>query len=179
MASAARCTEPNRWPSACPEQRWLLVGLISQCVWLCQGQRVIQAWPVSTAANGVGEQMGSGQTPRGWHIVRAKIGAQLPMGAVLRGRRWTHEVWSPTLHEQFPGRDWILTRILWLSGSERGRNRGGQVDTMRRYIYIHGTPDSEPMSVPLSHGCIRMRNTDVAELFELTPAFAPVWLDEQ
>src|SRR5690606_7634889 len=114
--------------------------------------------PASTALNGAGEQQGSGCTPRGLHRVRAKIGDGLPEGAVLRGRRWTGEVWTPTLHAAFPGRDWILTRILWLSGCEPGRNRLGEVDTFRRYIYLHGTPDCEPMDVPRSHGCVRLRN---------------------
>jgi L,D-transpeptidase YbiS len=127
------------------------------------------AWRVSTAAKGPGERRGSGCTPRGRHVVRAKIGAGLPPGAVLVGRRPTGEIWSPALAAAHPGRDWILTRILWLSGSEPGRNRLGEVDTMRRYVYIHGTPDTEPMGVPRSHGCVRMRNDDMLELFELTP----------
>ncbi|AHY43415.1 L,D-transpeptidase [Stutzerimonas decontaminans] len=135
-------------------------------------------FPVSTARNGVGEQNGSGCTPRGLHQVRARIGDGLPQGAVLRGRRWTGEIWSPDLHESFPGRDWILTRILWLSGSEPGVNRRGQVDTFRRYIYIHGTPDCEPMGVPLSHGCVRMRNADLLQLFPWVPPHCAVRIDE-
>ena len=134
--------------------------------------------PISTARIGAGERNGSGCTPRGLHQVRAKVGAGLPLAAVLRGRRWTGEVWSPQLHEQFPGRDWILTRILWLSGLEPGRNRMGEVDTFRRYIYLHGTPDTEPMGEPLSHGCIRLRNTDMLELFERVPLNCQVRIDE-
>ncbi|MCY1183348.1 L,D-transpeptidase catalytic domain [compost metagenome] len=82
------------------------------------------------------------------------------------------------MHERFPGRDWILTRILWLSGCEPGRNRLGQVDSFRRYIYLHGTPDTEPMGVPLSHGCIRLRNADVLELFDRVPVHCAVRIDE-
>jgi lipoprotein-anchoring transpeptidase ErfK/SrfK len=134
--------------------------------------------PVSTALNGPGELNGSGCTPRGSHRVRAKIGEGLPLAAVLRGRRWTGEVWSPELHAQFPGRDWILTRILWLSGCEPGRNRLGEVDTFRRYIYLHGTPDSEPMGEPLSHGCVRLRNRDLLELFARVPVQCAVQIDE-
>jgi lipoprotein-anchoring transpeptidase ErfK/SrfK len=78
----------------------------------------------------------------------------------------TGEIYSETLAQQYPERDWILTRIIWLQGMESGFNRGGQVDTLSRYIYIHGTPDSEPMGVPKSHGCIRMRNRDLIELFD-------------
>lgn len=134
--------------------------------------------PVSTALNGAGETLGSGCTPRGLHQVRAKIGTGLPAGAVLRGRRWTGEIWTPELHAAFPCRDWILTRILWLSGCESGRNRLGDVDTFRRYIYLHGTPDCEPMDVPRSHGCVRLRNSDLLELFPRVPAYCPVRIDE-
>ncbi len=135
---------------------------------------IVRSYPVSTAASGVGEEEGSNCTPRGRHIVRAKIGAGQPMYAVFRGRRPTGETWSPELHAQSPDRDWMLTRILWLSGCEPGKNRLGHVDTMRRYVYIHGTADSEPMGVPRSHGCVRMRNQDVAELFELVAPYTPV-----
>lgn len=134
--------------------------------------------PVSTALNGAGEQNGSGCTPRGFHRVRARIGGGLPCGAVLRGRRWTGEIWSPELHAQHPGRDWILSRILWLSGTERGFNRLGSVDTFRRYIYLHGTPDSEPMGVPLSHGCVRLRNADLIGLFDQVRAGCVVYIGE-
>ena len=135
---------------------------------------IVRSYPVSTAASGVGEEEGSNCTPRGRHIVRAKIGAGQPMYAVFRGRRPTGETWSPELHAQSPDRDWMLTRILWLSGCEPGKNRLGHVDTMRRYVYIHGTADSEPMGVPRSHGCVRMRNQDVAELFELVAPYTMV-----
>ena len=130
----------------------------------------IRRYSVSTARNGAGEASGSFCTPRGRHIIRARIGAGAPIGAAFRGRRPTGEVWTPELAAANPGRDWILTRILWLSGTEPGFNRLGEVDSMRRYIYIHGTPDSEPMGLPLSIGCVRMRNRDVAELFQLVPA---------
>ena len=135
---------------------------------------VLKRYAVSTAKNGVGEENGSFCTPRGRHIVRAKIGAGQPSGTVFRGRRPTGEVWSPELHASRPGRDWILTRLLWLSGCEPGFNRLGGVDTMRRMIYIHGAPDSVPMGEPGSHGCIRMRNADVAELFDLVPCYTSV-----
>ena len=126
----------------------------------------IRSYPVSTALLGAGERNGSGCTPRGLHCVRAKIGADQPCGAVFRGRRPTGEIWTQALALACPERDWILSRILWLSGCEPGRNRLGSVDTMRRYIYIHGTGDDQPMGVPRSHGCVRMRNADIIELFE-------------
>lgn len=131
-------------------------------------------YSVSTAKNGPGEKNGSFCTPRGRHIVRAKIGAGQPLGAVFVRRRPTGEVWTPELHARYPGRDWMLTRILWLSGKEPGFNRLGDVDTMRRVIYIHGTHDFAEMGKPGSHGCIRMRNADIAELFELIPPYTPV-----
>jgi predicted GNAT family N-acyltransferase len=135
---------------------------------------LLRRYPVSTAKNGAGEQTGSFCTPRGRHIIRAKVGAGATANAVFVRRRPTGEVWSPQLAEQFPGRDWILTRILWLSGREPGRNRLGEVDTMRRYIYLHGSPDTVPMGTPGSIGCVRMRNSDIIELFNLVPVFVPV-----
>jgi len=133
-----------------------------------------RSWSVSTAKNGPGEKNGSFCTPRGKHIVRAKIGAGQPPGTVFVRRRPTGEVWTPELHAKYPGRDWMLTRILWLSGKERGFNRLGDVDTMRRYIYIHGSPDTAEMGKPGSIGCIRMRNRDIVELFERVPPYTPV-----
>jgi len=139
---------------------------------------VLRTYPVSTAAKGVGERSGSHCTPRGRHVIRAKIGSGLPEDAVLVARRPSGEIYSPDLAATHPGRDWILTRILWLSGCEPGFNRLGDVDTMRRYIYIHGCPDGEPMSVPLSHGCIRMHNRDIIELFDLVPVHTTVEIGE-
>jgi L,D-transpeptidase YbiS len=133
-----------------------------------------KAYVVSTAKNGPGETYGSFCTPRGSHIVRAKIGAGQPLGAVFVRRRPTGEVWTPEMHERYPGRDWILTRILWLSGREPGRNRLGEVDTMRRYIYIHGCPDSAELGKPGSIGCVRMRNRDIVELFDRVAPYTPV-----
>ena len=132
-----------------------------------QAGRVLHEYPVSTARNGVGQANGSGCTPLGRHRVRIKIGAGMPLNTVFVGRRPTGEIHTPELAAKAPQRDWILTRILWLTGCESGSNRGGENDTLRRFIYIHGTPDSEPMGVPASHGCIRMRNRDLVELFDM------------
>jgi len=137
-----------------------------------------KSYVVSTSSKGAGEKNGSFCTPRGSHIVRAKIGAAQPLGAVFVRRRPTGEVWTPELHERYPGRDWILTRILWLSGCERGRNRLGEVDTMRRYIYIHGCPESAELGKPGSIGCVRMANRDILELFEMVPTGTPVEIGE-
>jgi len=136
--------------------------------------RLLRSYSVSTAKNGAGEARGSHRTPRGRHIIRAKIGAGQPPNTVFVARRPTGEIWTPELQKRLPGRDWILTRILWLSGCEPGFNRLGEVDTMRRYIYIHGSPDSVAMGSPGSIGCVRMRNSDIVELFDLVPAGTPV-----
>lgn len=138
----------------------------------------IKTYSISSARKGTGQASGSYCTPLGEHIIRAKIGAGMPENTVFVGRRPTGEVYTPQLSERFPNRDWILTRILWLSGKEVGFNRLGSVDTMRRYIYIHGSPDSVQMGRPGSIGCIRMRNADIIELFDLVPSGTPVNISE-
>lgn len=130
---------------------------------------LVRRYAISSARNGIGERNGSYCTPRGRHMIRAKIGSGKQPNTVFVERRPTGEIYSPELAARFPGRDWILTRILWLSGCEPGFNRLGNVDTMRRAIYIHGSPDSAEMGKPGSHGCIRMRNSDIVELFDLVP----------
>ena len=135
-------------------------------------------FPVSTAKNGAGEANGSFCTPRGSHVIRARIGAGCPANTVFVGRRATGEIYQPAMRDAHPQRDWILTRILWLSGTEPGFNRLGTVDTMRRWIYIHGSPDDVPMGVPGSHGCVRMRNVDIVELFDMVLPGTPVHIQE-
>ncbi len=147
-------------------ERWIRISIPEQQLVLLEKKQPLAVYPVSTARNGPGEQRGSGCTPRGWHRIRIKIGAGQPPNAVFVGRRSTGEIYSPDLAAQYPNRDWILTRILWLTGLESGRNRGGDCDTLHRFVYIHGCPDTVPMGTPLSHGCIRMRNQDLLELFE-------------
>ncbi len=155
---------------------WIEVNIARQRLRLLRGDTVVMDVPVSTAANGPGEENGSGCTPRGWHVIRARIGAGCAPDTVFVGRRPTGEILTPELRAAAPERDWILTRILWLSGLERGRNRLGSVDTMRRYIYIHGTPDDVPLGVPASHGCIRMRNADIIALFDQVAAGTRVFI---
>lgn len=150
-------------------ERQMLVGF--------NAGRQLCSYPVSTAKKGAGELSGSGCTPRGRHRVRARIGAGQPLGAVFIGRRPTGEVWSAELAEAQPQRDWILTRILWLCGEEVGVNRGADHDSQRRYIYLHGTGDDQPMGTPLSHGCVRLRNPDMLALFDMTPAGCPVIIE--
>ena len=151
-------------------ERRILVDLAAQRLTLLESGEPLCAFAVSTACNGPGETEGSGCTPRGLHRIRIRVGAGCPQGTVFVGRRPTGECYDAELARRWPERDWILTRILWLTGLESGRNRGGKVDTLRRYIYIHGCPDTEPMGVPLSHGCIRMRNAELIELFDRVTA---------
>ncbi len=151
----------STWP------RRIEIDIATQRLRLLEGSRVLREFAVSTAANGPGEQNGSGCTPRGRHRLRAMIGAGAASGTVFVRRRPTGEIHSAALAAQHPRRDWILSRILWLSGCEPGKNRLGAVDTMRRFIYIHGTDDESTIGTPASHGCVRMRNADVIELFDL------------
>ncbi|MCL5041214.1 MAG: L,D-transpeptidase [Gammaproteobacteria bacterium] len=154
------------------------ISLAEQSLRGLQAGQEVCRYAVSTALNGAGEANGSGCTPRGRHRVRARIGEGQPLGAVFVGRRPTGEIWTADLAAQYPQRDWILTRILWLCGEQTGFNRGGQYDSQRRFIYLHGTPDDQPMGQPLSHGCIRLRNQDMLELFALTPVGCRVIISE-
>lgn len=156
----------------------IVIDLPSQVLYLMSGQDELASYPISTAKAGLGERKDSHQTPRGKHIIRAKIGAQAALNTVFVGRRPTGEIYTPALAALFPNRDWILTRILWLSGLEPGVNRLGEVDTMQRYIYIHGTPDDMPLSVPLSHGCVRMHGQDVIDLFDRVNVGTLVYMSE-
>lgn len=142
------------------------VSIDAQRLRLAQGGRVLFEVQASTARNGPGETAGSECTPRGWHVVRAKIGADCAPNTVFVGRRPSGELYSPALRARFPQRDWILTRLLWLSGLEVGKNRLGKVDTMRRYVYIHGCPDEDDLRTPTSHGCVKLHNGDIIALFE-------------
>ncbi len=152
------CNESNTLSIEINIPHQTLTLCVSGVSWLC--------YRVSTALNGPGERENSGCTPRGRHIIRAAIGKNQPVNSVFIGRRATGEIFSESLAELYPQRDWILSRILWLSGCELDVNRLSNVDTMRRYIYIHGTPDTEPMGLALSHGCIRMKNHDIIDLFD-------------
>lgn len=144
----------------------IIVNIKKQLLQLQVDKHIENEYRIATAKNGVGEVFGSECTPRGKHIVRAKIGSAAVNNSVFVGRRTTGEIFNEALRQQYPKRDWILTRILWLSGIELGVNRLGNVDTMRRFIYIHGCPDSDVMGVPSSHGCIKMKNADIIQLFD-------------
>lgn len=171
MSNPSPCSSSNK---PLPE-RAIEVDVASQTLVLRdRAGRVLFETRIATARNGVGERRNSECTPRGRHVIRAKIGAGQPLNAVFVSRRPTGEIYSPELRRLYPNRDWILTRILWLSGLEPGRNRLGEVDTMRRYIYIHGCPDDDQMGVPSSRGCVKMRNTDIVKLYDMVEPGTPV-----
>jgi hypothetical protein len=157
---------------------WVEIDIHAQSLTLWHGQTPGHRCLISTGKAGTGQHEGSGQTPLGWHYVRAAIGADAPDNAAFRGRRETGDVYTPALAARHPERDWVLSRILWLCGLEKGHNRGGQVDSQRRYIYLHGTPPDEPMGVPASHGCVRLRLDDLHYLFTQAPPGTPVWLHD-
>ena len=157
----------------------IIISIDQQTLGLFADGEWLKTWPVSTSMYGIGNQENSGKTPLGKHYIRAKIGTGREANSVFVGRRFTGEIYSPALAAEHPDRDWILTRILWLCGTEPGVNRLGSVDSMRRFIYIHGTPDTEPMGEPKSHGCVRMRNNDIIDLFDRVPPGTPVTLQQQ
>lgn len=156
----------------------LEISLPLQTLYLKNGNEVVKEYPVSTAGNGAGEQQDSECTPRGKHSIAEKIGAGREPDTVFVERLATGEIYSPDLRKQFPGRDWILTRILRLRGEEPGLNQGKGVDTFNRCIYIHGTPADTDMDTRGSHGCIRMRTKDVLDLFERVEVGMPVLICE-
>ena len=157
---------------------FLDISISTQCLTIIDGGKGQISYPVSTAKNGVGECRGSECTPRGWHRIRAKIGGGLPINSVFVGRRPTGEIFDVDLGKRCPQRDWILTRILWLGGLEPGKNRYGEVDTAWRYIYIHGTPDEHLIGLPASHGCVRMKNSDLLDLFDRVESGIKVYIHE-
>ncbi len=161
-----------------PPNSYLDICITTQQLSVIKNGQALKTYPVSTAKNGAGEIMGSGCTPRGWHNIRAKIGAELPLYSVFKARRATGEIYTPELAAQFPQRDWILTRILWLGGLEPYKNRYGKVDTAWRYIYLHGCPDELMDGKPKSHGCIRMYNTDIIDLFNRVSVGMRVYIYE-
>jgi lipoprotein-anchoring transpeptidase ErfK/SrfK len=141
------------------------IDLKTQTLTLIDPQYAPFSCLISSGINGAGETIGSGCTPRGRLVIKAKIGEGLPDNSVFVGRRATQEIYTPELGQQYPNRDWILTRILWLGGLEPHKNRYGTVDTLRRYIYLHGCPEICPMGIAQSHGCIRVRNADLQHIF--------------
>jgi lipoprotein-anchoring transpeptidase ErfK/SrfK len=158
------------------------ISISDQTLSFIDKNNLIKQYSISTAKNGVGEKMDSECTPRGKHIITEKIGEGCEQNAVFVGRIATGEIYEPALRELHPERDWILTRILWLSGMEDGKNKGEvegmNLDSHDRYIYIHGSPDDVSMGHPGSRGCVRMRNVEIIELFDLIELGTEVYICE-
>jgi L,D-transpeptidase YbiS len=154
----------------------LLVNINEQTMNYYHSDELVKSYKISTAKNGIGSEMGSNKTPLGWHIIRAKIGDGMPIGTIFKGRRVISKIFDISMLESEPNNDWILSRILWLSGLEKGKNRLGNVDTMQRYIYIHGIGDESKIGKPNSQGCINMINEDIIELFDNIPTGSTVYI---
>ncbi len=158
-------------------EQTLVIFAKSQLMHCYVGDKIHNSYPVSTGKNGMGEISGSEQTPRGWHCIHSIIGKERDVNSVFVSREWTGEIYSEQLAAEFQDRDWILTRIMQLDGLEPGRNKGGNVDSLERYIYIHGTPDETILGVPGSRGCIRMRNAHIIELAEWVKIGTRVYIE--
>lgn len=148
----------------------VVVSVKDQKLGIYRSGQLVGTYRISTSKFGVGDRPGSNCTPLGKHEVVAKIGHGLPAGAVLKSRQWNGEVLRPNA----PGRDPIVSRILWLSGCERtNRNAYG------RFIYIHGTPEENRLGTPASYGCVRMAMRDVIRVFERVPIGASVVITQE
>lgn len=158
-------------------QPFIRVCSKTQSLNLYHHDKLLQTYLISTAKNGLGETENSEKTPRGWHEIADKIGEGAQSNAVFVSRELTGEIYSPALRQQFPDRDWILTRILRLRGLEKGRNQGPGIDSYDRYIYIHGTPDENEMGELGSRGCVRMRNSDIIDLFERVEVGTQIYIE--
>ncbi|KTD51684.1 putative ErfK/YbiS/YcfS/YnhG protein [Legionella quinlivanii] len=154
----------------------IVINTQVQSMYCYTDDSLINVYPISSAKNGLGEEKGSFRTPRGWHRIYSKLGLTAEANSVFVAREWTGEIYTEELASQFPGRDWILTRILQLDGMEPGRNQGGEVDSLKRFIYLHGTPDTTPLGHPGSHGCIRMRNSHIIALTDWVEVGTPVYI---
>ena len=158
------------------------ISIKDQSLTLFDHGEQVKQYSISTAKNGPGELMDSECTPRGKHFISEKIGDGAEENSVFVGRVETGEIYESALRELHPERDWILTRILWLSGTEAGKNKGQKegknVDSHDRYIYIHGSPDDVDMGQPGSRGCVRMRNNEIIELFNLIEVGIEVVINE-
>lgn len=153
----------------------LWVSIARQRIFLIKDYRIYSLYPCSTASAGIGNKTGSYQTPLGWHVIAERIGDSLPKGAILKERQFTGKVWTSS---EITSDDLILSRILWLKGTEPGTNVGSGVDTHARYIYIHGTPEESKIGTPASHGCIRLSNDDVISLFSQTKTGMPLLITQ-
>jgi hypothetical protein len=144
----------------------IIVSVSKQKLTLYKGARIIKQYPVSTSKYGIGNKDGSFKTPLGKHVICSKIGRHARLGAIFRNRRNIKKIAKIGEDRE---KDLIITRILRLLGLEKGKNKGKGIDTYKRCIYIHGTAEEHLIGKQASHGCIRMKNRDIAELFDLVP----------
>jgi hypothetical protein len=151
------------------------VSVDEQMFRIVRGRDILFETRCATAANGTGSEWNSLKTPLGWHHVVQKLGAGAPWGQVFRSRQATHDVWRPG---DSVTEDLVLTRVLVLTGDEPGKNKGGNVDSLMRGIYVHGTNAEERIGTPSSHGCVRLRNDDVIRAFEIVPDASPLLITE-
>ncbi len=163
---------------ASPQGRVIVVDISRQLLSLYQDDKCLHSWPVSTSARGSGNRMDSLQTPLGAHRIAEKIGADSPANTIFKGRQDCGELANITQRPEPTGEDLITSRILWLKGIEPGKNLDGDVDSQQRYIYIHGTAEEGLIGQAVSHGCIRMRNADVIELFALVDPETLVYITD-
>jgi hypothetical protein len=161
--SALKALRALGWDEKVGSKRGLWVHATHQTVYLIDNYCVVRQYRCATGAAGLGNQQDSGKTPLGWHRVGAKIGDGLPVGAILKARKWTKKTWRPG---QKTSDDLVLSRILWLRGLEPGKNLGGKVDSWNRYIYIHGTNHVNTLGSPSSHGCVRLDPREMIDLYD-------------
>ena len=157
----------------------IIISIKLQNLFLLIDDRIKFTYKISSAKAGIGQLKGSYKTPLGHHTIRAKIGENNPIYSVYEGRRPTGDIWTKNLNEQLSKDDWILTRIIWLSGKEIGFNRLGDFDSMQRFIYIHGTNEEELLGSPASHGCIRMSNNDILTLYQYVEVGTDVFINAE
>jgi len=159
----------QRFPNA-PQSPLIIISINDQRLYLLTNNEIIKSYIISTATAGTGSRSGSNKTPLGVHRVSQKFGKNAEIGTIFKARVNTHRVAQIlTKAGEKSNADNVTSRILWLSGMEQGFNKGGNVDSHSRYIYIHGTDEEGRLGQPASHGCIRMKNQSVIDLFEQVP----------
>lgn len=154
--------------------KYMYVSVKHQRLYLIVNDSTIRKYPISTAAKGIGSKMNSFKTPPGLHTISRKIGDNVPIGGLFQSRMYTGRQVKILTEKQKADGDYVTTRIMWLQGEEPGLNKGRSVDSYNRYIYIHGTAEEGYLGQPASHGCIRMKNTDVIELYNMIEEGTPI-----
>ncbi len=154
--------------------KYMYVSIKHQKLYLIENDSTVKKYPISTALKGVGNKLHSLKTPPGLHTIKRKLGDNVPYAGILEAREYNGKIAKVLTDKQKAGGDYVTTRILWLEGEEPGINKGRNIDSYNRYIYIHGTPEEGLIGQPASHGCIRMKNSDVMELYDLIEEGTPI-----